>query len=71
MKKCSEDFDITGGDLMETFLGMQVEQSNGNICLQLDNYVQDIVTEYLKLSGKMVRLKGVLSQPRAELTQED
>jgi hypothetical protein len=31
MEKYTKDFDITGGGLMETYLGMQVEQSPGKI----------------------------------------
>ena len=32
-----KDFEITGGGLMETFLGMQVEQSGKTICLRLES----------------------------------
>jgi hypothetical protein len=31
---------------METFLGMDVDQSGDNICLHLDRYVKDILDEY-------------------------
>ncbi len=31
MEKYSRDFNITGGGLMKTFLGMEIEQSNRSI----------------------------------------
>ncbi len=71
MDKYSKDFDITGGVLMETFLGMEVEQSDDNICLHLDNYIKDIVDEYSKFSAKTVRPKNIPSQPGVLLTRED
>ena len=46
MAKYSKDFDITGGGLMETFLGMQVEQSENEIRLHLDNYIRETLDEY-------------------------
>ena len=46
MKKYSKDFNITGGDLMKSFLGMQVEQGDNKIKLHLDHYVQEMLTEY-------------------------
>jgi hypothetical protein len=46
IKMCLKDFNIIGGDLMETYLGIKVEQSDGKICLYLDKYIQDIVTEF-------------------------
>ena len=33
-----KDFEITGGDLMETFFGMEVEQPGQLIKLHLDSY---------------------------------
>ena len=38
MSKYSKDFKITGGRLMKSFLGMQVEQGNKKIKLHLDHY---------------------------------
>ena len=34
----SADFDVTGGDLMQSFLGLEVEQLDGFIKLHLDTY---------------------------------
>ncbi len=46
MKKYSKDFNITGGDLMKSFLGMQVKQGDKKIKLHLDHYVQEMLLEY-------------------------
>ncbi len=39
-------FYYTGGGLMETFLGMEVEQPGKVIKLRLDSYVQEVLAEY-------------------------
>jgi hypothetical protein len=59
IEKYFNNFDIMEGNLMETFLGIQVKQLDGTICLHLDKYIQDIVTEYSNFSAKPVRLKRV------------
>jgi hypothetical protein len=51
--KYCKDFDIKGGDLMETFFGMQVEQSDGKILFHLDKYIQNIITEFLECSDSL------------------
>ncbi len=38
-------FDITVGNLKETFLGMQVEQSGGKLGLHVDKHIQDIIID--------------------------
>ena len=43
MKKYATDFEITGGGLMKTFLGMEVEQGDAGINLHLDHYVQTVL----------------------------
>ena len=35
----SADFDVTGEDLMQSFLGLEVEQQEGCIKLHLDTYI--------------------------------
>jgi hypothetical protein len=40
LRKYSKDFNITGGGLMKTFLGMEVEQDNTTIKLHLDHLVR-------------------------------
>ena len=55
--KYTKDFDITGGDLMETFLGMQVEQSKSKkaVRLHLDNYIKELLDEYNAYATKYLR----------------
>ena len=45
LRKYSKDFNITGGGLMKTFLGMEVKQGNKAIKLHLDHYVHEMITE--------------------------
>ena len=42
-----KDFEITSGSKMETFLGMVVEQDDKSIKFHLDNYVKEVIAEYL------------------------
>jgi hypothetical protein len=39
------DFQITCDDLMTSFLGMEVEQDKNSICLHLDTYIKDALSE--------------------------
>jgi hypothetical protein len=71
MAKYTKDFQITGGGLMETFLGMQVEQSKGNIRLHLDNYIRETLDEYQEFSTKSLRSKQIPSQPGLILEKID
>ncbi len=56
---------------METFLGMQVEQSNGKICLHLDNYIRETLDEYTDFSTKSLRPKQLPIQPGFILEKDD
>jgi hypothetical protein len=61
MDKHFKDFEITGGGLMKTFLGMEAEQSGKTIKLHLDCYIQQVLAAveckiYIK---KMLRPKNV------------
>jgi hypothetical protein len=49
--KYSKGFDTTGGMLMESFLGLEVKQSDNKICLHLDKYIKDIVVECSEFSA--------------------
>jgi hypothetical protein len=71
MKKYSKDFNITGGDLMKSFLGMQVEQGDNKIKLHLDHYVQEMLTEYKDYIKKSLRPKRVPMNPGVVLRPED
>jgi hypothetical protein len=65
MKKYSKDFNITGGDLMKSFLGMQVEQGDKKIKLHLDHFIQEMLLEckdYINLR-MLLRPKRVQMNP--------
>ncbi len=70
LDKYTKDFDITGGDLTETFLGMQVEQSKKAVCLHLDNYIKELLDEYKAYATKSLRQKLKPIQPGLVLTQK-
>ena len=57
MKKYSRDFEITGGGLMKTFLGMEVEQDDTGIKLHLDQSIQTVLSEYTEYIKKSLRPK--------------
>ncbi len=63
MKKYATDFEITGGGLMKTFLGMEVEQGDAGINLHLDHYIQAVLTEYKDYIKKSLRPKKVPISP--------
>ena len=57
--KHSRDFEITGGHhLMESFIGLDIEQSWSKISLHLNAYIQETLDIYKAHPGtKMIRLK--------------
>ena len=57
MKKYTADFLVTGGGLMETFLGMEVIQTKHHIKVHLDHYVRDLLLEYKTYIQKTLRPK--------------
>ena len=63
MRLYQKDFEITGGGLMETFLGMEVEQPGKVIRLHLDTYVQQVLAEYKEYIKKSLRPKRVPMTP--------
>ena len=70
-KLYGKTFKYTGRDLMKTFLGMEVEQENGEIRLHLDTYVQEMLAEYQAYIKKDVKPKKVPMQPGVLLTNDD
>ncbi len=56
---------------METFLGMQVEQSQGKICLHLDIYIREVLEEYKVFQEKLLLPKLAPIQPGLVLTKDD
>ena len=71
LKLYQKDFEITGGGLMETFLGMEIEQPGKVIRLHLDTYVQQVLAECKEYIKKSLRLKRVPMTPGVVLNNED
>ena len=67
----SADFDVTGGKLMESFLGLEVEQSEEGISLHLDTYIQELIEEYRLLHKKFIKPKKVPMSPGLVLEKDD
>ena len=65
-----KDFEITGGGLMETFLGMEVEQPGKVIKLHLDSYIQEVLKDYKEYIKKSLRPKRVPISPGLVLDNE-
>ncbi len=65
-----KDFEITGGGLVETFPGMEVEQLGKVIRLHLDSYIQEVLTEYKAYIKKALRPKKVPMSPGLVLNNE-
>ena len=65
------DFEITGGDLMTTFLGLEIEQDNDEIRIHMDSYLQEILAEYSKVVNKAIRPKKLPCAPNHILRKED
>ena len=66
-----KDFEITGGGLMETFLGMEVEQPGKVIKLHLDSYIQEVLKDYKEYIKESLRPKRVLMSPGLVLDNTD
>ena len=43
LEEYSREFEITGGEVMSTFLGLQVDQVQSEIHLHMDNYVSSVL----------------------------
>ena len=70
LEKYSREFEITGGHhLMESFIGLDVEQSRSKISLHLDSYIQETLDIYKEHPvTKMIRPKATPMQPGNVLT---
>ncbi len=66
-----KDFEIAGGSKMETFLGMVVEQHNKSIKIHLDNYIKEVIAEYLDYIKISLRPKKVPISPSAAFRAGD
>jgi hypothetical protein len=70
MKKYTADFNVTGGGLMETFLGLEIIQTKHHIKLHLDHYVRDLLREYKTYIQMILRPKKVPISPGVILTSD-
>ena len=72
-EKYFRDFEITGGHhLMESFIGLDVEQSKGKISLHLDQYISETLDIYqAHPATKTLRPRSTPMQPGYVLTSED
>ena len=66
-----KDFELNGGDKMETFLGMAVEQNGKPIKIHLDNYIKDVLAEFSSYIKKSLRPKKVPISPGVVFKAED
>ena len=72
LEKYTRDFEITGGhQLMESFIGLEVEQSDSKISLHLDSYIQETIGVYKEYVKKMLRPKLTPMQPGNILKPDD
>jgi hypothetical protein len=67
----SADFDVTGGGVMTTFLGLEVEQTEGGTSLSLDTYIKELVEEYRNIHKKFIMKQSVPMSPGLVLNKED
>ena len=67
----SADFEFTGGNLMTSFLGLEVEQMESGIHLHLDTYIQELIEEFRMMYKKFVKPKTVPMAPGLVLDDSD
>ena len=70
-KLYAKDFSFSGGELMTSFLGMEVEQEYGCIKLHLDTYVQEMLDEYKNHIKRDLKPKQAPMEPGDVLTKDD
>ena len=66
-----KDFDITGGEPMETFIGLQFIQSDTSIRINLDYYIEAVLEEYQKFDTRVLRGKQTPVQSGVLLSKDD
>jgi hypothetical protein len=71
MQSYSKDFEITGGGIMESFLGLEVEHKEGKIHLHMDNYGKEVIEDYQLVITKALRPKRLPIAPNLTLRKED
>jgi hypothetical protein len=71
VKEYSKDFEYTGGNFMTSFLGLEVEQDNGQIRLHLHTYMNEMLEEYKAYIKRDLKPKKIPMQPGGVLTKDD
>ena len=67
----AKSFEYTGCDLMQTFLGMEVEPKNEKIQLHHNTYIHEVSDDYKAVIKKDLKPKQVPMQPGVILTHDD
>ncbi len=70
MKEYSKDFEYTGGDLMTSFLGLEIEQVKGQIRPHLDTYVNEMFEGYKAYNKRALKSKKIPMKPGVVLTKD-
>ena len=70
-EKYALEFESTESTLVETYLGLQMEQLPGRIDLHLDNYVQELLSDYKQWIKKPLGLRRIPMQPGIVLSGDD
>ena len=65
------DFTVTGGETMETFLGMQVEHHPDGIHLHMTNYLDEVLSAYQEFIRRPLRPKRLPEAPNHCLSKDD
>ncbi len=71
MEAYSRDFEITGGEAMSTFLGLQVDHVNSEIHMHMDYYVVTVLRENKAFVHMSLRPKKLPVVPNHQLTRQD
>jgi hypothetical protein len=68
----ARDFEITGGEIMTSFLGLQVDHVNSEIHMHMDHYVENVLSEYKTfVLNKTLRHKMLPIQPNYQLPKTE
>ncbi len=68
----SQDFEITGGEIMSTFLGLQVDHVNSEVHMHMDHFVESVLNKYKTfMLNKRLRHKMLPVQPNYQLPKVD
>jgi len=71
MEAYARDFEITGGDVMSSFLGLQVDHVNSEIHLHMDMYVANVLQEFEEFVCRTLRPKKLPNALNHQLAKAD